>query len=518
MTHFIHDPKFGEIVDFDHLLKELQHSYDKLYPDFDMVGAVQVGSKSYDDNPSYMTAGGASILAYSMLMAAEEFEMAKEYKGKLFTLGWTEEHTGTDLLSLGTQATPIEGDTTGKKYYLKGKKWLINNSYHAEYHTILAKVDPNADGPRSMSLFVVPRSSTKNWERLETHVMRQMVLTKFEVDGPGTLVGKLGHGLQIVSRMSMPAKFICSYLGMRLVPQAVNATIDHLSTKRIFKDNPINFSNVYRQMYNLALQSAYMQFTYYRAYAYSDTSFLQFHGTMLKSWLLLRCNEIMCQNWLVAGSKGFLKESVIGRNAIDSFVLPVFDGHYTLNTLMTAKSFKQYITATRHEDMQARLNTLRGNIWVTKPGNQMNAKSSEIRNPDFYDYADYMAQLQIPLPVDGALIIQRMRQLSDMLDETGLISEAEYKYKVGTLCHWMESVLSAGELWKIAGDEFLNVVVQAYNALTKAFNDIISEGNFNIEFMTPIRQVAMHEPEDKVAYLRSLVNIPERWKEFAPAL
>ena len=54
---------------------------------------------------------------------------------------------------------------------------------------------------------------------------------------------------------------------------------------------------------------------------------------MLKSWLLLRANELLGQNLLVVGSKGFLAESVIGRNAIDSFVLPVFDGHYTINTL-----------------------------------------------------------------------------------------------------------------------------------------------------------------------------------------
>ena len=34
---------------------------------------------------------------------------------------------------------------------------------------------------------------------------------------------------------------------------------------------------------------------------------------MLKSWLLLRANELLGQNLLVVGSKGFLAESVIGR-------------------------------------------------------------------------------------------------------------------------------------------------------------------------------------------------------------
>ena len=35
-----------------------------------------------------------------MLVAAEEDELAAQLKGKIFTLGWTEEHTGTDLLSV----------------------------------------------------------------------------------------------------------------------------------------------------------------------------------------------------------------------------------------------------------------------------------------------------------------------------------------------------------------------------------------------------------------------------------
>ncbi|MCU0515097.1 MAG: acyl-CoA/acyl-ACP dehydrogenase [Anaerolineae bacterium] len=519
MTHFVNDPQFGEIIDFEHLMEELQGSYDQLFPDFNMVGAVQVGSKAYDDQPSYMVAGGASILGYSMLLAAEEYELAQELKGKLFTLGWTEEHTGTDLLSLTTAATPMADDPTGRKYHIKGRKWIINNSYHAEYHTILAKIDPTQDGPRSMSLFIVPRSSCKNWERLDTHVLRNMVLTTYEVDGPGILVGKAGHGLQIVNRMAMPAKYICSYLGVRLATQAVRATIEHLSTKRIFGDHPINFSNVYRQMYNLVLQTSYLEFTYYRAVAFSDSSFLQFHGTMLKSWLLLRCNELMCQNLLVAGSKGFLRESVIGRNAIDSFVLPVFDGHYTLNTLLTAKMMKGYLNGTGRANLEERLHTLRRqNIFVPGTGNQMNAKSGDIRNPDFFDYADYLEQINAPVDVDGRLIISRVKDLLAEMDAKELTSSAEYKYKIGVIQHWLESILSAAELWKLVGDDYLNAIVQQYNGFVKVFNDIIAEGGLETPFLHVIHQQPIPETDDPVGYLRRLLNIEQRWQELMPAM
>jgi hypothetical protein len=358
----------------------------------------------------------------------------------------------------------------------------------------------------------VPRSSCKNWERLETHVLSNMVLTKFDIDGPGILVGKVGHGLNILQRMSMPAKYICSYLGARLLIQAINASLDHLSTKKIFKEHPINFTNVFRQMYNIALQSAFMNFAYYRATTFSDSSFLQFHGTMLKSWLLLRCNEIMCDNLLVAGSKGFLRESVIGRNAIDSFVLPVFDGHYTLNTLMTAKMMDRYLTATDKGNMEERLAMLRERIYTTRAGNQMNIKSTVFRNPEFYDYVDYMQQLGLPFDINAQGLVDSTKALLKELGDNGFDASAEYKYKLGTLVHWLESIQAAAEFWKVTGeDQYLNAVIQQYNSYVKVFNEIIIEGALQTEMLNSMKQLPLPEVEDHVGFLRHMLNHESRW-------
>jgi hypothetical protein len=376
---------------------------------------------------------------------------------------------------------------------------------------VLAKIDPTQNGPRSLSLFLVPRSSTKNWQRLETHVLTKMVLTKFDIDGAGRLVGKRGYGLSIVQRMAAAARYQCSYVGMRLLHHAIPATLDHLSTKEIFEERPINFSNVFRQMYNLSLQMAFLTFVMHRAAAYSDSSFLQFHGTMLKSWLLLRVNEVLSQNWLVAGSKGFLKESVIGGMAIDSFVLPVFDGHYTINTLMTAKHMSRYLDSDREESVEDRVNYMRQKLFVFEPGDQINAKPSDIRRPDFFNYVDYMDKLEIPLELNVPDYIERVKQLLAELDELGISGEAEYKYKVGTLVHWLESVLAAGEFWKVMGDDlYLNVVVQQYNAFVNAFNEIIAEGNLQTAFLTPLRQVPLPEVTNNEAFLRDLIAVQEK--------
>ena len=439
---YINDPQFGNIVDFDQLRQSILHLYNALLPDFDMHKSLQVGAELYGDEPDVMIAAGASMLAWMTIIAAGEDEIAEELKDSLFTLGWTEEEIGSDLLSASTAATPVNDDPDCVDYHLKGRKWLINNSYHADYHTIVAKTEPDSSGPRSLSIFLVPQSSCKNWQRLETHVLRRMVLTSFDIDGPGRLLGKAGHGLHILQRMAMPSKYQCAYVGINLLNEAIPASIEHLSKKRIFNENPINFSNVLRQMYNIVMQAAVLNFIYYRALALSASNFLQFHGVMLKSWLLLRANELLGQNLLVVGSKGFLAESVIGRNAIDSFVLPVFDGHYTINTLMTAKHAKRYLGASRRADVAERLATLRFGLSASRGGDPIRANSRVLRNPDFFDFAQYIEDLALPIDLNARQLVARMQSLTDELNDRDLSTDPEHRYKLGALLHWMEALLA----------------------------------------------------------------------------
>jgi len=504
---FLHDPELGEIVDFEQLRRSIRHLYDALLPDFDMHRSLQVGTELYGDDPSAMIAAGASMLAWMTIIAAGEDEIAEDLKDSLFTLGWTEEEIGSDLLSATTVARPLDDDPAGINYYIRGRKWLINNSYHADYHTIVAKTDPQSSGPRSLSIFLVPQSSCKNWQRLETHVLRRMVLTSFEIDGPGRLLGKAGHGLQILQRMALPSKYQCAYVGIKLLNEAIPASIEHLAEKRIFNENPLNFSNVLRQMYNLVLQGAVLNFIYARALAFSSSSFLQFHGVMLKSWLLLRANELLGQNLLVVGSKGFLAESVIGRNAIDSFVLPVFDGHYTINTLMTAKHAKRYLGAQRRADVSQRMATLRQGVAFSRAGDPIRAHSRKLRNPDFFDIAQYIEDLSLPLPLDGRRLVRAMQALAAELQERGLSQDPEHRYKLGTLLHWLEALVAACELWKAsAEDEFLNAVVMQHNAFVNQFNQVISESGLGTAFLPMMRQRQLQDVEAPREFLLRLFS------------
>ena len=504
----VKDPQFGDILDYQRLREGMMDVLDNVYPTFNLMGSMLQASKHFRNDPSYMTACAASGLAYMMLVAAEEYELAAELKGKIFTLGWTEEHTGTDLLSVRTCATPMPDDPSGKRYHIKGQKWLINNSYHADYHSVIAKVDPAAHGPRSLSIFAVPHSSTKNWRRLETHVLRTMVLTEFEIDGPGILIGQEGRGLEILQRMAVPSKYHCSYMGVKMVADSLPASIEHLSRKNIFGSNPIQFSNVFRQLYNLVQQAALIDFTFFRALAFSDSPFLQFHGIMLKSWLLLKCNEVLSQNLLVTGSKGFLKDSNIGGNAIESFVYPVFDGHYTLNTLLTYKHMRRYLGATAKADVAERMSILRENAYVPREGKQILNNSREMRRPPFFDYADYINRCGLPIPLEAAQLVRACDQIMNAVQARDATNEPEYRYKTGMLVHNLEALLSAVELWKVTGnDNYLNAIIMQYNEIGKLINRIISEGYFDVDFIAPLRQLPLPKVEDPRSFLLGLLDV-----------
>ena len=214
---------------------------------------------------------------------------------------------------------------------------------------------------------------------------------------------------------------------------------------------------------------------------------------MLKSWLLLKCNDILSQNLLVTGSKGFLKESNIGGNAIDSFVYPVFDGHYTLNTLLTYKHTRRYLGAngagrSRRADAGAARKRLR-------PAGRQADPQQQPRNPP--PALLRLRRLHRPLPAAhpagrGPPLISASEGIMDAMQARGVTNEPEYRYKVGMLVHNLEALLSAVELWKVTeNDHYLNAIIMQYNDVGKLINRIISEGDLAVDFIQPLRQLPL---------------------------
>jgi hypothetical protein len=116
-------------------------------------------------------------------------------------------------------------------------------------------------------------------------------------------------------------------------------------------------------------------------------------------------------------------------------------------------------------------------------------------------------------------LLNNVRTLLTELDETPhsykpdirLSQEEEYKYKTGTLVHWLEALLAAAEFWKVMdSNDYLNIVVQQYNGFVKIYNDIISEGGLQTSFLNPVRHIPLSDVTDNEAYLRNLLDIQSK--------
>src|SRR5690606_21304581 len=99
------------------------------------------------------------------------------------------------------------------------------------------------------------------------------------------------------------------------------------------------------------------------------------------------------------------KESIIGRDAIDSFVLPVFDGHYTINTLMSAKHAPRYLNASEKANVEDRISLLREELFVPTQHDEIYAHPKDIRKPPFFNLTDYLSQFDLQIGIDPSLVV-----------------------------------------------------------------------------------------------------------------
>ncbi|MEO0563159.1 MAG: hypothetical protein AAF125_13710, partial [Chloroflexota bacterium] len=106
---------------------------------------------------------------------------------------------------------------------------------------------------------------------------------------------------------------------------------------------------------------------------------------------------------------------------------------------------------------------------------------------------------------------EQMKALSDAVNDfTSPASDPEYGYKMGDLLHWMESVVAAVEMWAVTeNDHYLNAVVQQWNKFTTAYNNVVSEGALDVDFMQPLHHLPLPDVDDPQAFLLELARVED---------
>ena len=73
----------------------------------------------------------------------------------------------------------------------------------------------------------------------------------------------------------------------------------------------------------------------------------------------------------------------------------------------------------------------RHGISSSLAGDPIRANSRKLRNPDFFDYAQYIEDLDLPLELDARGVVAAMQSLADELHERDLMQDPEHRYKAG---------------------------------------------------------------------------------------
>ena len=149
---------------------------------------------------------------------------------------------------------------------------------------------------------------------------------------------------------------------------------------------------------------------------------------------------------------------------------------------------------------------------MSQAGDQIRAHSRKLRNPDFFDYAQYIEDLDLPIDLDARAVVAAMQSLLDELGARELTTDPEHRYKMGAMLHWMEALLAACEMWRaLEEDEYLNAVIMQYNAFVNQFNQIISESALNTPFLTLMRQRPMRNFEKPREFLLRIYSLAQQF-------
>src|SRR5881398_3582403 len=129
-------------------------------------------------------------------------ETKKKYLGmlteepKLASFCLTEPDAGSDVSGMRTRAV-----RQGDKYVINGSKCFITNGSYADWFTVYAKTDPDADH-RGISAFVVPRDDTvtvdKHEDKMGLRASNTASVSFNETEVPvANLLGEENHGFKL---------------------------------------------------------------------------------------------------------------------------------------------------------------------------------------------------------------------------------------------------------------------------------------------------------------------------------
>ncbi|MDJ0744623.1 MAG: acyl-CoA dehydrogenase [Xenococcaceae cyanobacterium MO_167.B27] len=157
--------------------------------------------------------------------------------GTIVSLALTERAHGSDLL-----ANDFDAEPNPEGFLLTGEKWLINNATRGDMLTVFARTDVKG-GARGYSVFLVDKNQLGEdaytcLNKVKTHGIKGADISGIQIHktliAPDTLVGKLGHGLDIVLKSLQITRTLCASLSLGAADNALRLTYQFAITRELY--------------------------------------------------------------------------------------------------------------------------------------------------------------------------------------------------------------------------------------------------------------------------------------------
>lgn len=157
--------------------------------------------------------------------------------GAPVSLGLTEREHGSDLLQNEVVATP-----TAVGYTLSGEKWLINNATRGRFMTVYARTEPTTT-PRAHSLFLIDKQTLPPETYTPHPKIKTLGIRGADISGlqfkeapikEEALIGKRGHGLEIVLKGFQLTRPLCANLSLGAADTGLRLSTRYATQRHIY--------------------------------------------------------------------------------------------------------------------------------------------------------------------------------------------------------------------------------------------------------------------------------------------
>lgn len=258
--------------------------------------------------------------------------------GESGALALTERGHGSDIAATETFAS-----VDGSGYRLDGEKWLINNAARGRYLAVLARTDEDG-GPRGFSLFFVDtlaaHESAPPLEKLRTLGVRGADISGrgFE-DTPldaDALVGKVGHGLDLVQKTMQVSRTLCSAFALGAADTALRAAIGFAETRLLYGAPAIGLGAP-----RASLRDAFVAFHAADVVAHAASRALSITpdqasvtSAIAKTFVPETSLRVVDVATTVLGARHYVREgghAIVQKVVRDVRLIPLFDGSSSVN-------------------------------------------------------------------------------------------------------------------------------------------------------------------------------------------